>query len=161
MKTHDASPHSIMQEAIALAIEGVRSGVGGPFGAVVVRDGAVIGRGVNRVTSAHDPAAHAEIVAIRDACGRLGTHDLEGCEIFASCEPCPMCLGAIYWARIDRLCFAATRQDAADAGFDDDHIYREMALPANRRSLPTTQLMRGPALLAFTEWRSKPDRIPY
>jgi tRNA(Arg) A34 adenosine deaminase TadA len=161
MPTHDVTHEKFMQEAIALAVESVRTGDGGPFGAVVVRDGTVIGRGVNRVTSAHDPTAHAEVAAIRNACGRLGSHSLDGCAIFSSCEPCPMCLGAIYWARIERLFFAATRQDAADAGFDDDRIYREIALPANRRSLPTAQMLREPSLVALAEWRAKPDRMPY
>jgi guanine deaminase len=160
MADKDSLPERFLQEAIDLAIENVGSG-GGPFGAVVVRDGEVIGRGVNRVTSSHDPTAHAEVVAIREACARLATHRLDRCEIFASCEPCPMCLGAIYWARIGRLHFAATRQDAADAGFDDDHIYREIALPANRRSLSTAQSMRESALIAFGEWRAKPDKMPY
>ena len=149
-----------MKDAIGLAVESVRAG-GGPFGAVVVRDGVIVGRGMNRVTSAHDPTAHAEVMAIRDACSRLGTHRLDGCELFVSCEPCPMCLGALYWARLDGYRFAATRQDAAEAGFDDDQIHREMALPEDRRALPAAQLMREEALAAFAEWQSKPDRVPY
>jgi tRNA(Arg) A34 adenosine deaminase TadA len=161
MAASNTSPERFMMEAIALAIENARGGGGGPFGAVVVRDGTVVGRGVNQVTSAHDPSAHAEVMAIREACARLATHCLSGCEIYASCEPCPMCLGAIYWARLDRLHFAATRQDAAGAGFDDEHIYREIAMPAGRRSLPTVQSMRESALVAFAEWRSRPDKTPY
>lgn len=161
MAFRDSLAGSFLQDAIALAIENVRVGGGGPFGAVVVRDGVMIGRGVNRVTCTHDPTAHAEVVAIREACARLGTHRLDGCEIFASCEPCPMCLAAIYWARVDRLHFAATRADAASAGFDDDHIYREIALPANRRSLPTVQSLREAALVAFDAWRATPNKTPY
>jgi tRNA(Arg) A34 adenosine deaminase TadA len=150
-----------MREAIALAIENARTGRGGPFGAIVVCDGEVVGRGTNQVTSATDPTAHAEIVAIRAACARLGTFRLDRCEIFSSCEPCPMCLGAIYWARIGRLHFAATHLDAAEAGFDDATFYREIGLPIQRRRLPTAQRLRDEALVAFAEWRSRPDGIPY
>ena len=150
-----------MQEAIRLSIEKMRAGDGGPFGAVVVRDGEMIGRGWNQVTTANDPTAHAEIAAIREACLRLGTFRLDGCELYASCEPCPMCLGAIYWARISRLYFAATREDAAAAGFDDELIYREIPLAIADRRLPAVQLLRESALAAFAEWRVKPDRIDY
>lgn len=161
MEDHDPSGDRFMREAITLAVENVRGAAGGPFGAVVVRDGTVIGRGVNLVTSEHDPTAHAEMIAIREACARLGTHRLDGCEIYANCEPCPMCLAAIYWARIARLHFAATREDAAAAGFDDAIIYREIGAAADRRSLPAVQMMREAALAAFAEWRASPDAIPY
>jgi guanine deaminase len=150
-----------MQEAIRLSIEKMRAGQGGPFGAVVVKDGEIIGRGWNQVTSANDPTAHAEVVAIREACRRLGTFRLEGCALYASCEPCPMCLSAIYWARISRLHFAATRQDAADAGFDDELIYREIPLAIADRKLPTVQLLRETARAAFAEWNVNPDKVPY
>jgi tRNA(Arg) A34 adenosine deaminase TadA len=150
-----------MREAIRLSLEKMRAGQGGPFGAVIVRDGEIIARGWNQVTSANDPTAHAEVVAIRAACQRLGTFRLDGCEIYASCEPCPMCLSAIYWARLGRLCFAATRQDAADAGFDDDFIYREIPKPPGERALPTTQVLRAAALAAFAEWKAKGDKTPY
>jgi len=150
-----------MHEAIRLSIEKMREGRGGPFGAVIVQDGRVISRGSNAVTTANDPTAHAEIVAIRAACRKLGTFRLDGCELYASCEPCPMCLSAIYWARIGRLFFAATRQDAAAAGFDDEFLYREIPLPFDQRKLPTQQLFREQALPAFAEWRAKADKIPY
>lgn len=152
---------AFMREAIRLAIHNVRSGAGGPFGALVVRAGDVVGRGANRVVAGHDPTAHAEVAAIRDACARLGTHRLDGCDLYASCEPCPMCLGAAYWARVDRLFHAATRHDAAEAGFDDERILSELGLPAERRSLPTVQLLREPSLAAFREWRERSDRVPY
>ena len=152
---------SFMREAIRLSIDPMRRGEGGPFGAVVVKDGEIIGRGWNQVTCANDPTAHAEVVAIREACRRMGTFRLTDCGLYASCEPCPMCLSAAYWARISRLFFAATRQDAADAGFDDEMLYREISLPSSRRSVPTVQLLREPALAAFSEWRSKADKIPY
>jgi tRNA(Arg) A34 adenosine deaminase TadA len=150
-----------MHEAIRLSVEKMREGRGGPFGAIIVKDGRIIGRGWNEVTTANDPTAHAEMGAIRAACRKLGTFRLDGCELYASCEPCPMCLSAIYWARIDRLFFAATRQDAAAAGFDDETLYREIPLPFDRRQLATRQLLREQALPAFAEWRTKPDKIPY
>ncbi|MBN1382351.1 MAG: nucleoside deaminase [Deltaproteobacteria bacterium] len=150
-----------MKEAIRLSLEPMREGLGGPFGAVVARESTILGRGWNKVTSASDPTAHAEIVAIREACGMLGTFRLDGCEMYASCEPCPMCMGAIYWARLDRLYFAATREDAAAAGFDDEWIYREISLPPDARRLPSAQLLRILALPALAEWRSKPDKILY
>jgi len=152
---------AFMEEAIRLSIEHMRAGHGGPFGAVVVRDRLILGRGWNQVTSAKDPTAHAEIVAIREACSRLGTFRLDGCEIYASCEPCSMCLGAIYWARLDRLYFAATRDDAAAAGFEDATIYREIALPRGARKLPSIQLLRDSAVSLFAEWQAMPDRIRY
>ena len=150
-----------MREAIALSIEKMEAGEGGPFGAVIVKDGGVIGRGWNRVTSANDPTAHAEIMAIRDACRTLQSFDLSGCEIYSSCEPCPMCLAAIYWARIDRLYFAATRDDAAHAGFDDAHFYEEIAKPRHARRLAAEQLLQNEARKAFDLWMKKPERIRY
>ena len=152
---------TFMQEAIRLSLEPMRRGDGGPFGAVVVLDGEIIGRGWNQVTSSNDPTAHAEIVAIREACHRLNSFRLDRCDLYASCEPCPMCLSATYWARISRLCFAATRRDAAEAGFDDEFLYQELPLSPFSRTLPTVQVLREPALAAFAEWRSKPDRILY
>ena len=139
----------------------MREGRGGPFGAVVARDGVIVARGWNAVTSTSDPTAHAEIVAIRRACRKQGTFSLAGCVLYASCEPCPMCLAAAYWARVDRLVYAATREDAARAGFDDDRIYREIPLPPHARSLPTAQHLRADALVVFEEWLAKPDRVPY
>jgi guanine deaminase len=150
-----------LREAIRLSIEKSRAGEGGPFGAVVVRDGEIVGRGWNRVTSANDPTAHAEIVAIRDACQRLQTFSLVGCEIYSSCEPCPMCLAAIYWARLDRVVYAATCSDATAAGFDDGPIYREVALPPEQRSIPFQQDLRDEACEAFRAWMSSADRTPY
>jgi tRNA(Arg) A34 adenosine deaminase TadA len=150
-----------LREAIRLSEEKMEVGEGGPFGAVVVKDGEVVGRGWNRVTSANDPTAHAELEAIRDACARCGTFSLEGCEIYVSCEPCPMCLAAIYWARLDALCFAATREDAADAGFDDELLYREVAADRNRRALKSEQHLRSDAQAVFEAWKNKSDRITY
>ncbi len=150
-----------MREAIGLSLRIMRSGAGGPFGAVIVKGGRVSARGSNQVTSANDPTAHAEIVAIRRACRRLGTFRLAGCTLYSSCEPCPMCLAAIYWARIGRLYYANTRKDAARIGFDDEALYRELTLPIPKRALPTTQMLRDEALAAFTEWQRKPDKIPY
>lgn len=149
-----------MQRAIELSVQNVEQG-GGPFGAVIARHGEVLAEGVNRVTANHDPTAHAEVQAIREAARRLGTFDLTGCDIYASCEPCPMCLGAIYWARLDHLYYAATQHDAAGAGFDDAFIYHELALNPKERSLPTQQLLHGEALQAFADWRDKEDRTDY
>ncbi len=150
-----------MRQAIRLSLEHMRLGEGGPFGAVVVRAGRVIGRGWNRVTSVNDPTAHAELEAIRRACRRLHTFQLSDCDLYASCEPCPMCLAGIYWARIRRVYYANTRQDAARIGFDDQAIYRQLALPLRRRQLPMRQLLRGEAQAAFDEWRQKPDKVRY
>jgi len=150
-----------MQEAIQRAVENVRSGQGGPFGAVVVKDGLVIATGANSVTTANDPTAHAEVNAIREACRALGTFQLTGCEIYTSCEPCPMCLGAIYWARPDRVFFSATASDAADAGFDDSFIYEELKLPQQERKILFEPLMREAGLQPFREWAQKNDRIRY
>lgn len=153
--------HPALAHAIDLSISGVEENLGGPFGAVIMRGDEIIASGQNRVTSSADPTAHAEIVAIRAACAALGTHTLAGCEIFSSCEPCPMCLAAIHWARLDRLTFAAGREDAAQSGFDDELLYRELVLPIERRSTPTVQMGREAALVAFQRWDAKEDRIPY
>jgi len=152
---------ALMRRAIELSVANVRSGKGGPFGAVVAREGRIIAEGVNRVTSTLDPTAHAEMIAVREACRALGRVHLTGCEIYASCEPCPMCLGAIYWARLDRVFFAGSRADAARAGFGDARIYDELALPAGSRAIPIQQLLRGEALAAFREWKRRPDRVEY
>ncbi len=150
-----------MREAIRLSIQMMRRGRGGPFGAVVVRDGTVVGRGCNQVTSANDPTAHAEIVAIRDACRRLKTFQLDDCDLYTSCEPCPMCLSAIYWARLRNVFYGNTRKDAAKIEFDDDFIYRQVGLPIRRRKLRMKQILRKEALAAFAEWERKPDKIQY
>lgn len=150
-----------MHRAIELSRIHMEAGEGGPFGAVVVRDGQILGEGWNRVTSTCDPTAHAEIVAIRDACGRLGTFTLKGCEIYTSCEPCPMCLSAIYWARLDRIWYANGRADAAAIQFDDEWLYREVALPMADRSLPAVELMRDEALAVFRAWDAKVDKTRY
>jgi tRNA(Arg) A34 adenosine deaminase TadA len=150
-----------LREAIRLARVRMREGRGGPFGAVVVRDCAIVARGWNAVTSTSDPTAHAEIVAIRRACRKLRTFSLAGCVLYASCEPCPMCLAAAYWARVDRLVFAATRDDAARAGFDDAFIYDQVPLPTAERSLATSQLLRLEAVAVFDAWLAMSDRVPY
>jgi tRNA(Arg) A34 adenosine deaminase TadA len=148
-------------EAISTAKAGMERGDGGPFGCVIVKDGTIVGRGNNRVTSTNDPTAHAEVVAIREACKTLGDFQLTGCVLYTSCEPCPMCLGAIYWARPDRVLFACTREDAADAGFDDQLIYDELPLPYNERRIPTEHLMRAEGLTVFRSWKDKADKIRY
>jgi len=150
-----------LREAIQLSITKMQANEGGPFGAIVVRDGVVVGRGWNRVTSTNDPTAHAEIVAIRDACARLQDYALVGCEIYASCEPCPLCLAAIYWARVDRVYFAASCQDAAAAGFDDQFFYDEIKKPARDRKLVMQQALRDEALVALKDWTRKEDRVDY
>ena len=150
----------LIGRAIRLSVENVAQG-GGPFGAVVARGGEIVAEGVNRVTALNDPTAHAEVQAIRLAAQRLGRFDLSDCELYASCEPCPMCLGAIYWARLSRLYYAATQHDAAAAGFDDALIYREMALAPSLRRLHTASLSREEALEAFRRWREQADRIDY
>lgn len=150
-----------LREAIRLSIEKMEGGAGGPFGAVIVRDGEIIGRGWNQVTSTNDPTAHAEIVAIRDACSNLSSFSLAGCELYSSCEPCPLCLAAAYWARLDRISFAASCDDAAAAGFDDRSFYRELCAPAAERAIPMQQAMRADALAAFRIWANKNDRIEY
>jgi len=150
-----------MRRAIELAQDGVDAGDGGPFGAVVVRDGAIIGEGCNRVTSTNDPTAHAEIVAIREACRNLNSFQLEGCTIYTSCEPCPMCLGAIYWARPVKMYFACHREDAARVGFDDDFIYDEIALPIEERHIASINFLREEGLKVFENWANKADKTEY
>ena len=139
----------------------MRRNEGGPFGAIVVRRGKIVGRGWNRVTSTNDPTAHAEISAIRDACRKLKTFQLDDCELYTSCEPCPMCLAAIYWARVKKIYYANTRKDAARIEFDDDLIYREVSRPISRRQLRMKQLLRNEALKVFVEWQRKADKIRY
>ena len=150
-----------MREAIRLSEEKMAAGEGGPFGAVIVKNGAVVGRGWNRVTSANDPTAHAEVEAIRDACTNLGTFSLEGCEIYSSCEPCPMCLAAIYWARLDALYFAASRDDAAHAGFDDALLYEEIEKPIQSRRIPTVQSLQPEARAVLNQWIEHPNKQLY
>ncbi|MEK7590390.1 MAG: nucleoside deaminase [Patescibacteria group bacterium] len=150
-----------MKEAVRLSFEGMRAGKGGPFGAVIVKDGKIIGTGFNQVTSANDPTAHAEIVAIRDACRNLKTFDLMKCEIYTSCEPCPMCLGAIYWARLNKIYYANTRKNAAAIDFSDNMIYEELAKPIIKRRLPMSGLDTPKAIKAFQEWAKKTDKTAY
>ncbi len=150
-----------MSRAIELAIENVRSGRGGPFAAVVVKDDRILASGANQVTSTNDPTAHAEVVAIRAACASLGSFQLDGCDIYTTCEPCPMCLGAIYWARLRRVFFGALANDAAAAGFDDAFIYEQLDLCYSQRKIPFVPLMREEALACFRVWEAKPDRINY
>lgn len=149
-----------MREAIRLADESVERG-GGPFGAVIVKDGAIVARGANSVTLDNDPTAHAEVNAIRAACRSLGTFDLSGCTVYTSCEPCPMCLAAIYWAGISRIYYGNTRKDAAAIDFADDHIYNELSRPLEQRSVPITPLLRNEALHTFTRWKEKTDKTTY
>ena len=150
-----------MARAIDLAIDNVRSGRGGPFAAVIVKDGRIVAEGTNRVTSSNDPTAHAEVVAIREACSALGAFQLDGCDLYTTCEPCPMCLGAIYWARPSGVYFACTAADAAAAGFDDAFIYQQIALPLAERKIPFLGLMREESLACFRAWAEKQDRIDY
>jgi guanine deaminase len=150
-----------MREAIRLSLAKMRANHGGPFGAVVVRRGKIVGRGWNQVTSTNDPTAHAEMVAIRDACRRLKTFILEDCVLYTSCEPCPMCLSAIYWARLKTVYYGNTRKDAQQIEFDDDLIYEEVATPISRRKIPMKQLLRLEALAAFKEWGNKADKVRY
>ena len=152
---------NFMKEAIRLAKEGMRNREGGPFGAIVVKDGEIIGRGNNKVAALNDPTAHAEVMAIREACRHLGHFQLEGCTLYTSCEPCPMCLGAIYWARPERVYYACTKEDAAAIGFDDEFIYRELDLPTEDRNIPASRLMREEGLDAFREWEGMEDKIVY
>lgn len=149
-----------MREAIRIAIDSVVEG-GGPFGAVIVLDGEIVGRGCNRVTRDNDPTAHAEVMAIRNACQALGRFELSGATLYVNCEPCPMCLAACYWARLERVVYAATKQDAAAVGFDDERIAEELCLPIAERSLPMEQMMREEALSAMRAWEEKEDRIDY
>lgn len=150
-----------LRRAIALSRTNMLAGEGGPFGAVVVRDGRVVGEGWNRVTSTNDPTAHAEVVAIRDACRHENAYQLAGATLYTSCEPCPMCLAAAYWARVERIVYAASREDAAVAGFDDAHIYGEVALPIAERRLPMVCQLSDEARAVFGEWVEKADRVPY
>ena len=150
-----------MGEAISLGRSGMQKNDGGPFGAVVVCEGKIVGRGCNRVTSTCDPTAHAEVLAIRQACQSLGRFELGGCELYASCEPCPMCLAAIYWARLEKIYYAGTREDAAQIGFDDAFIYEQLPLEIPARALPMEQIARAETLALFREWSAKPDKIPY
>ncbi len=150
-----------MRESIELSRANIREGKGGPFAAVVVRSDTVIARGTNLVASINDPTAHAEIVAIRDACRALGTFQLAGCDIYTTCEPCPMCLGAIYWARPRSVYYANTRDDAAGIGFDDRFIYDELPLPPEQRRIPMKQILRDEAYVVFREWTNKSDKVSY
>jgi tRNA(Arg) A34 adenosine deaminase TadA len=161
-RTRAKDPNTaFLRRSIELALEGVRTNQGGPFGALVVKDGAVIGEGFNRVLGTNDPTAHAEIVAIRAASARLGTFELAGCELYTSCEPCPMCLAAAYWARVDRVHYACDRSDAARAGFDDNFMYEELVRAPAERKLPVVQALRDEGLVAFQAWMDKADRTPY
>lgn len=150
-----------MREAIALSTHNVKTGNGGPFAAVIVKDGRIIARGTNHVTTENDPTAHAEIVAIREACRTLGSFQLTGCDVYTTCEPCPMCLGAIYWARPDRIFYANTRSDAKAIGFDDDFIYEEISRPLEARAIPMSQMMNDEALEAFNAWKNTNDKTHY
>jgi guanine deaminase len=149
-----------MRRAIALALENIRSG-GGPFAAVIVKDGRIIADGANRVTATNDPTAHAEVVAIREACRALKTFQLEGCDLYTTCEPCPMCLGAIYWARPSRVFYACTDTDAASAGFDDAFIYDELKRPHEAKRIPMSQLLRDESLSVFAAWKAQANKTPY
>lgn len=150
-----------LQQAIDLARKGMENNEGGPFGAIVVKDGQIIGRGNNRVTSTNDPTAHAEVVAIRDACRHLGNFQLDGCVLYTSCEPCPMCLGAIYWARPDRIVYACSREDAAAIEFDDAFIYEELQLPLADRRIPAFQALQKEGWEVFAAWKQKGDKTRY
>ena len=150
-----------MREAIKASMKGMNSNAGGPFGAVIVKDGKIIAKGWNKVTSTNDPTAHAEITTIRKACKKLGTFSLKGCELYTSCEPCPMCLAAIYWAGIDKIYYGNTKEDAADIDFADDFIYKEFVLPKKKRSIPMEQIDREEAIKSFEAWRKKQDKIAY
>ena len=153
--------NNFMARAIELAVDNVRSGQGGPFGAVIVKDGNIIAEGANRVTLTHDPTAHAEVLAIREACSKLHNFELKGCELYTSCEHCPMCLGAIYWSRLSRVYFGCLAADASQAGFDDSFIYREISQEHPEREIPMVQMMREEALSAFRAWQEKSDKIRY
>ena len=152
---------TFMREAIRLSFETMRNNTGGPFGSVVVKDGKIIARGFNRVISTNDPTAHAEVVAIREACKALNDFQLTGCEIYTSCEPCPMCMAAIYWARPDKVYYANSKVDAANIGFDDDFIYKELELDYDKRQIPLKRILENEAIKAFEEWSIKPDKTEY
>ena len=155
------SHQKFMQEAIRLSKHGMENNQGGPFGCVIVKDGEIIGRGNNKVSSTNDPTAHAEVVAIRDACANIGSFQLDDCIVYTSCEPCPMCLGAIYWARPKKIYFACSREDAANIDFDDDFIYKEINIPVGDRSIPSEQIAQTEAVEVFKEWKEKVDRVEY
>jgi tRNA(Arg) A34 adenosine deaminase TadA len=155
------SPEDFMRQAIALSAHKMEAGFGGPFAAIIVKGDEIVAQGFNRVTSANDPTAHAEVVAIREACQELGSFSLEGCEIYSSCEPCPMCLAAIYWARLDKIYYANTRLDAAEIGFDDDHLYREISKKIEARVLPMVRIDLPEARAVFRQWQDKPDKVMY
>lgn len=150
-----------IREAIKQAHSGIANNEGGPFGAIVVKNGEIVGRGNNKVTSTNDPTAHAEMVAIRDACKNLNSFQLDDCIIYSSCEPCPMCLGAIYWARPKKLVFASSREDASDAGFDDSLIYNEIALPKDKRLIETQQILQNEGVVVFDKWKLTDDKTKY
>ena len=150
-----------MREAIRLSMENVQSGNGGPFGTVIVKNGKIIATGVNEVTKSNDPTAHAEMIAIRNACEKLNSFQLDGCDIYCSCEPCPMCLGAIYWARPKSICFANSKKDAAEIKFDDNVIYQEIKLPIHERKLTITQLLQDEAQSVFLQWQESENKIEY
>lgn len=150
-----------MNEAVQAALKGMQNNEGGPFGCIVVKDGEIIGRGNNKVTSTNDPTAHAEVTAIRDACKNIGSFQLDGCIVYTSCEPCPMCLGAIYWARPDKVFYGSNQIDAANIGFDDEFIYKEIPLPYEKRSIPFEQVGREIALEPFRKWSEKQDKVEY
>ncbi len=150
-----------MQEAIKLADDNLNTTINGPFGAIITKDNIIVGRGANSVASTNDPTAHAEVNAIRDACRNLNTFELDNCDIYTSCEPCPMCLGAIYWARIKNIYYACDKKDAAEAGFDDAYIYDEFKLDIDKRSIPATQLNQADAKKVFVKWKAKEDKISY
>ncbi len=158
MKTKDKE---FLQLAIDLAIKNLKSGNGGPFGAVIVKDGELLATGVNSVTTSNDPTMHAEVAAIRNACSKLNNFQLDGCTIYSSCEPCPMCLGAIYWARPERLVFAASKDDAAEVGFDDSFIYKEIVLDYSLRSITTQQMLNEEGKQPFDEWKKFENRVDY
>lgn len=153
-----SSQKAFMQMAIDLSREGMEAGKGGPFGCVIVKNGEVVGKGCNSVSSDRDPTAHAEMVAIRDACRHLNSFQLEGCELYTSCEPCPMCIGAIYWARPEKVFFASSKEDAAEAGFDDNFIYEELKLPIEERKIPMQQISLDDASKVFQEWINKESK---
>ncbi len=157
----NAEQFEFMREAIRLSKEGMTNGLGGPFGAVVVKGGKIVGRGYNQVTSTNDPTAHAEVVAIRDACKNLQTFQLDDCEIYTSCEPCPMCMGAIYWARPSKVYYGCTHEDAAKIGFDDSYIYNELKLDINERGIPLINIFRDEAKIIFDDWEAKENKMKY
>ena len=152
---------AFMRKAIELSRNGMKNNDGGPFGAIVVKNGKIVGQGNNKVTSTNDPTAHAEVVAIRDACKNLGTFQLDDCIVYTSCEPCPMCLGAIYWARPKKIYFACSREDAANINFDDDFIYKEIPKPIDQRQIETLQLLQAEGVKVFNEWAEKEDKTKY